>query len=186
MTFDPYHVTNHSPSSRANYTSPCGAKNPYHYGQSHLQGVPSPHPERAPPLRLSAHTPVPVSRLPTPVPPKQFATDPAITAGTSISLQYGRAPTLQASGTARVTRSFPTLPEASNPAPCLIPVPNIDFYHRSTALHADGESTFQAHDIRDLVRCLISHLVYGARLTLLSLASPPISNPKSQSVISCR
>ena len=117
MTFDPYHVTNHSPFSRENYASRHGANNnTYHHRQSRPQGAPSPHPERAPPLKLLAHTPVTVSRPPTPVPPTQFATDPTITTATSVSLHYGRAPAIQASGTARVTPSFPAFPKASNPS----------------------------------------------------------------------
>jgi hypothetical protein len=126
------------------------------------------HPHRAhvtasPP---SAHTPVPVCKPLAPVPPTQLSTDPTILAATSVSSHYGRPPTesyITTKLNCPILRSFPALPEVSNPSPRLIPVPGEDTYHCLTALYADGETACKARDIRDLVRYLISGLVHRSR-----------------------
>ncbi|KAI9465614.1 hypothetical protein BJY52DRAFT_1383499 [Lactarius psammicola] len=88
------------------------------------QGTPTPYSTSAPSLEISADAPVSVSAPhgPGPAPGTQFAAGPIVPAPTPVSSYGGLAP-VPLRGTARVTHSYPALPEAPNPPlrPILMP-----------------------------------------------------------------
>ncbi|KAI9455704.1 hypothetical protein BJY52DRAFT_1279301 [Lactarius psammicola] len=130
------------------------------------QGTPSAQSALASLLQMSADASAPASTSPAsasappapapaspsaPAPATQTAADPADPAAASVSSHGGREHT-PPRGTARVTRSYPALPEPSHPPARPIPIPGGDGYRRLTAHYADSETAWQARDDGDLNR----------------------------------
>ncbi len=129
------------------------------------QGAQSAHSALTSLLQMSADAPVTASAppppplpAPVPVPATQIAADPTDPGPASISSHGGREPT-SPRGTARVTRSYPALPEPSHPPARPIPLPGGDGYRRLTAHYADSETAWQARDDGDPVRSPITAYV---------------------------
>ncbi|KAH9056320.1 hypothetical protein EDB87DRAFT_1261254 [Lactarius vividus] len=110
------------------------------------QGAPPPHPTPSSPAEISPDVPVHASAPPAPAPPPptHIATDPADPAPASISSHSGR-PYTPPRGTARVTRSYPALPEPAHPPPRPVPLPGADG-RRLTAHYADSETAWHTRD----------------------------------------
>lgn len=115
------------------------------------QGAPPPHATPASPAQFSPDVPVQASAPPPPpAPPTHIATDPTDPALGSVSSHGARAST-PPRGTARVTRSYPALPELSHPPPRPVPLPGADG-RRLTAHYADSETAWHTRDDVDPTR----------------------------------
>ncbi len=124
------------------------------------QSTPSPHTTPASPLEISPYAPVPTSSTPAPAPvhATETATDPTVPAPASVSLHGGRAPTPPREN-ARVTRSYPALPEPSRLPPRPIPLLGGDGFRRRTAHYIDDETVRQTRDDRVHVRSLVTNYI---------------------------
>ncbi|KAH9020197.1 hypothetical protein EDB84DRAFT_1622993 [Lactarius hengduanensis] len=119
------------------------------------QGAPPPHATPASHAEISPDVPVHAyAPPPPPTPPTHIATDPADPALGSVSSHGARAST-PPRGTARVTRSYPALPELSHPPPRPVPLPGADG-RRLTAHYADSETAWHTRDDVDPVRSPIT------------------------------
>ncbi|KAH8977157.1 hypothetical protein EDB83DRAFT_1622683 [Lactarius deliciosus] len=118
------------------------------------QGAPPPHAMPTSPAGISPDVPVhasaPPPPPPPPAPPTHIATDPVDPALGSVSSHGPRAST-PPRGTARVTRSYPALPELSHPPPRPVPLPGADG-RRLTAHYADSETAWHTRDDVDPTR----------------------------------
>ena len=146
VTFDPHQVTNNSrfPFFFAPTTPPGMAQMILSLTSPLIvsQGAPTSQLKRTMPLKILAQTPVPPSEplvhvIPAPAPTPHFAANFTDPAATSVSLQGGRIPVPPSGSTSHTARSFPALPEASNPLARPVAVSDGDFHQRSARDEAD-------------------------------------------------